>query len=334
MAPDVSGPSRNADEDAVREPPGNGLPERPELPDRPDLPDRRAPGDPEPRGREPETLPELRAEEVSGVVDRPRRGGPPMPPSTYAPRFRALTGALVGLGIGAAMLIVVALFAPGFSAGPPWSPWKPSAEGMAGADQIARHVGPAYHLSTGGRLVNVRGGPVRDDLLGTRAEVAVAHASELQSGMLVRGSSVMFQLCGTGPSCRIAGTPSRERFLLVRREALELALYSLRYLKGVDNVVAILPPTVKSAPGGRTPQLSAKPQRTALFFQRSQLQPALDRPLRSILPSPAPTVSSIGVAPEAALVRQLTDHNVFTYTFVQDGRNLSPVLLLVKPDGG
>ena len=53
---------------------------------------------------------------------------------------------------------------------------------------------------------------------------------------------VLYQMCGLGVNCQIdSGKPSNERMLLLRREGLELALYSFRYLKDVKQVVVLIP---------------------------------------------------------------------------------------------
>lgn len=294
-------------EDVARERPGDSEPTAPQ-------PDRL----PEP---EPERLPELRVEEVEGVLERRRRGGPPVPPSTYAPRFRALTGALVGVGVGAAMAAGIALFGRGFDPGPPWSSWQPTKQGDVGAEQIAKHVGPSYKLPTGDQLVLVRGGKLRvDPLPQLPVHIAVAgHGEEPHSE--VKGSTVQYQLCGLGDKCAIdKGKPSEERTLLLWREALELALYSFRYLKGLDNVVVFLPP----APG--------KDPSNVLMFRRNQLQPALERPLTATLPAPPPTVNSVEESPEADVVKRMTDRNHFIYSFTQE-QGLG-VLMVLKPPPG
>ena len=96
------------------------------------------------------------------------------------------------------------------------------------------------------------------------------------------GTTAVFNLCGLGSNCAIAGgTPSTDRLLLLRREALELALYTFRYVHNVDNVVSILPPgrtqavtTAKLADGSVTtarPSLRARASsvsRTAALSSR------------------------------------------------------------------
>ena len=56
-------------------------------------------------------------------------------------------------------------------------------------------------------------------------------------------NTLTFSLCGLGTSCSIAtGKPSVARGTLVRREILELALYTFKYVGGVKQVVAFMPP--------------------------------------------------------------------------------------------
>ena len=55
----------------------------------------------------------------------------------------------------------------------------------------------------------------------------------------------MYILCGAGgpPNCTInAGKPTEERAEVLRREALELALYTFRYVDHTDSVLISFPP--------------------------------------------------------------------------------------------
>jgi hypothetical protein len=135
-------------------------------------------------------------------------------------------------------------------------------------------------------------------------------------------------------NCSIGiGTPSTAR-LLLRREALELALYTLKYISATDNVVAILPP-------GRTQQTSAltksppstvagsssttKPVDVAVLFGRQELSFLLNHPLAASLPEQVPPlVSQIASAPEAGLVSQVTGNGLFSERLeqAQDGSSL------------
>jgi hypothetical protein len=277
----------------------------------------------EPRREEhPDLLP---APPPSRDVERVQPGGalgPPLPPSEHAPRFRMVTGGLVGVAIGALAAAAVLVAGGGPRQGLPWSHWKPSDRGTSkGAEQIARHVAPSYRLPSGDQIVLVTGGPLKVADLDLPVRIAVASGAGASDAQVVGGRSVMYVLCGLGPRCAIAkGKPTRTRFLLLSREALELALYSFRYLDGVKNVVALLPP-----------RLGQKPT-NALFFRRDDLQPALDHPLPATLPSPPPTLNSLDTSPEATLIKRLTDRNLFTYSF-QQGQDLGAFLVLNRQTG-
>ncbi len=102
----------------------------------------------------------------------------------------------------------------------------------------------------------------------------------------------------------------------------------------MHTVVAILPPgqTEQSSHLSRKPptgsQVSSNNTRSvdlALAFDRKELQPWLDRPLRATLPEPLPpTVQQMASAPEAELVSVITAHGLFSERTEQgqDGSNL------------
>jgi hypothetical protein len=136
-------------------------------------------------------------------------------------------------------------------------------------------------------------------------------------------STVAYNLCGLGSKdCSIGvGTASSQRLLLLRREALELALYTFKYLSGTQTVVAVLPPghteqsshlSPKPPTGNSASSNNTKAVTLAVAFDRKELQPWLDRPLRETLPEPIPpTVADMANAPEAELVSVITAHGLF-----------------------
>jgi hypothetical protein len=89
--------------------------------------------------------------------------------------------------------------------------------------------------------------------------------------------------------------------VVTRREALELALYTFRYIKNVNQVVVILPPKPGSKPS------------YAMFYQRSEVGASLDRPLSATLPGPPPVPPSVSKATQDA-INQLTLPNLFSFT--------------------
>ena len=138
----------------------------------------------------------------------------------------------------------VALAAPARDDGVPrgWSAWQPSTDDdAAAAKQIAEHVGPKYRLGDGDQLVAVQAGAL--EIADLPLSVALRTAADGGDIELIEGNGVMYTLNGLGPHGSIpGGKPSEERHLLLRREALELALYTFRYADDVDMVVTLLPP--------------------------------------------------------------------------------------------
>jgi hypothetical protein len=238
------------------------------------------------------------------LPERRRRAGAPAVAaagrSPYAPRFQFMTGALVAVGIAALLGITVAIVGmPPKHEGPPWSPWKPTTDGVAGAAQIASHVAPNYR-DGGVQLVKVDANDL--SYKGVPLLVALRTSAEEGGAIQIHGEKgVLYQLCGLTPTCAIDhGKATVERGYLMRREALELALYSFRYLDVKQVVVLIAPP-----PG--------KAQTIALYFQRDDVRAQLDRPLTSSLVPQPPTPSTVTLSPDFGLVKGATDESyVFT----------------------
>jgi hypothetical protein len=154
---------------------------------------------------------------------------------------------------------------------------------------------------------------------------------------LLSGKTIAFNMCGTGgKACAIGvGQPSTDRLLLLRREALELALYTFKYISGVQNVVAILPPghteqtsSLTSKPPASNTKTTSKPVDIAVLFIRDELKPLLTRPLTDTFPEQfppsVPELSQWHNTEEAGLVDQITAHGLFSERLVQaqDGSNL------------
>jgi hypothetical protein len=128
---------------------------------------------------------------------------------------------------------------------------------------------------------------------------------------------VLFNLCGLGKDCSIKeGKPTVARSLVLRREALELALYTFRYIKNVDEVVVLLPP----APGASASQ--------AMFYRRGELGASLSRPLRATLPGRPPAVNRLTKA-EGNFLDRLTAPNLFKFT-PREGQD-AHVYLVLQP---
>jgi hypothetical protein len=253
----------------------------------------------------------------------------------YASRFQLILGALLGI---AAVAIVSALLVgtgPKAKPDPHWSGWKPTTKDRSDASQeIANHVAPSYRLDEGGQLVAVTGGDLKA-AADIPARLALADPSNGNISVL-NGKGSLYVLCGLGPKCGIdQGTPSPQRHLLLRREALELALYTFRYVKNTDYVVALLPPTkaMKAMKATKTTKATkaTKAISNAVFFTRDDLRQQLDLPLTRTLPSPPPT--SDGLNPtEISTLESLTDNRMFQFKFEQ-GQDAT-VFLVLQPFAG
>jgi hypothetical protein len=263
--------------------------------------------------------------------DRPRY-------SRYSARFQFLLGALLAVGI-ASVALLVAVLAGGkddttivVKAGPPWSSWRPTATtGAAAAGQIASHVGKEYKLPNGQQLVGVVGSALELQQVPVTIAIQQPAAKGGAVDFLDDGAGVMYRMNGIGTSdSRIPGRPSTNRHMLLRREALELALYSFRYL-GVSQAVVLFPPSVRatrSATTGTVVESKANP--TALLFRRGQtdVQSALAHPLASTLAASTPTVSGVTRSPDARAVQTITDSKVYTYKLQEANADLRLFLIL------
>lgn len=272
----------------------------------------------------------LEAAPIDSTAARERSARP-----HQAQRFRLAFVALVvvclaSLG-GAVLLSNSSRHATGSS---DWSAWSPPDGGTQGAQEIADYLAPYYRAAPATQLSVV----TVLDLENPNNPIHVVVPANGSSGSLVPLSAkgtIVYNLCGTGSGdCSIgAGTPSAARLLLLRREALELALYTFKYIGGTQTVVAILPPgrTVQGCTG-----ICPKPQTTtrttpvnlALAFDRQELAPWLSRPIRSTLPEEIPpTVAQMPSAPEAELVSVITAHGLFS-EHVETAQDGSSVIVL------
>jgi hypothetical protein len=272
--------------------------------------------------------------------------------SPHAPRFRVAIVVLAGLAL-AAVVAAVAIGTQGRSGSQatlPWSLWKPTDSGAQGAREIADFIGPNYRISAADQLdvvtvVNLESSAAEQAAAqaqanGTSAtaqsglQVAVRPSAASSQVRLLGGNTVAYNLCGIGgKNCSIGtGKPSTDRLLLLRREALELALYTFKYIGGTDNVLAVLPPghaqttsTLSKTLPTSDASSSTKPVDIAVLFQRQELSPLLDHPLDLLLPEQEPpTVAQMPKAPEAPLVAQATSRGLFSEQLqqAQDGSSL------------
>jgi hypothetical protein len=252
--------------------------------------------------------PEVTAENALPTMGQAKR---------YTFRF-ALAYTALGIILAAAITgLIVLVIRPGHHAGPPWSAWKPpkgNAQKVAAA--IADHVAHRYVLSeNGGQLVAVIASKPQVTS-GTQniaiKAVAVRKAPQSNTGIAIYGTDKTedYTLCGLGSHCSISSgeaTPTRGR--LVRREALEVALYTFKFAPSVDSIAAFMPP----APGQSTSYI--------LYLRKDDLKDQLKQPLNKTLPLETPPLPTASDNVERATIDKLTLPHMFTYelTALQTG---------------
>jgi hypothetical protein len=228
-------------------------------------------------------------------------------------RFIAVYAALGLVLVGSIVAFVVFALRPTISPAKAWSSWRPSSgRTPAVAKQIADHVAPRYRLSQGGQLVAIV--PSAPAVTAGTQNVAINAVAirQPQSGttdvkQLSPGKTEMYSFCGLGEHCAIAtGQPSQTRGQLVRREALETALYTFKYVPVIDSVIVFMPPR-RDMPN----------QTTVLFFERERLSSRLKMPLSDTLPLRKPPSSDTYNSVEAATIDGLTLPSLYTSNLTQ-----------------
>lgn len=188
-----------------------------------------------------------------------------------------------------------------------WSAWQPASDGLAGAREIGEHVAAPYRLANGDQLVAPLVAPLNVNSVPI-SQIAVRNDTNNRNVLFYDAgfpTNTPYTLCGLGDRCSITGgKASPERSKLIRRQAVELALYTFKYMKGVDSLLAYLPP----APGNQLTNV--------LFLRKTDLKPQLERPLRESLPGRGPFIVGKPV-PNDALVTNLTNERSFKFNFQQ-----------------
>ncbi|MGH3105109.1 MAG: hypothetical protein ACRDN6_13530 [Gaiellaceae bacterium] len=269
----------------------------------------------------------LRREEEAAALVEPVRQRQGVYRYRFGLAYLALA-ILAGAGIGSAFVV---LDRPAKQSDL-WSTWRPVGSQATFDSQIANYVAGRYRLPSGNPLVLVVPGPPTisdgDTELAIRSVVIQDDPRGDANGFrnVDIGESRMYQLCGQGDRCSVGGgTPTPERLQVLRREALELALYTFKYGDDIDTVIALLPPNL-----GDTDDTSDDAA-VALFFEKSALRNQLEQPLRRTLLSANPPQAAELDTRESLIIEQLTGNRLFLYQFqqVQAG---GAVMLLARPN--
>jgi hypothetical protein len=269
----------------------------------------------------------------ASVVARPESRSERARRVAYRSRFAAffvVLAIIAGAGVGA-LLVLVGRGSP--APAPAWSAWQPTGSTERRSAQIADHVSDQYRLPSGKALVAVTfagpptvtgpdGSSFRVPALAVRPDTTAGRAEADDIDTINAQNTVMYTLCGLGEACSIAeGKPTVERGQLLRREALELALYSFHYLEGIESTLVLLPPRADGQAA------------TAVFIERGDVRAALDRPLEQTLTAPlTPGVGEIQ-ADEQRVVDRATRSRLYEYSYLQ-AQDGSPVMVLTPALSG
>jgi hypothetical protein len=256
--------------------------------------------------------------------------------TAYRNRFAAVYLGLAVVAGGAIGAFVVLLARPDAPAPEQWSSWAPSGSTDARVRQIADQVSARYKLPSGSQLAvatveappRVTVNADQPDLPVKRIVIRPDTSRGRQEASDVRvfdaSQTVVYKLCGLSQDCSISeGTASSDRHTLLRREALELALYTFRYVDDASHVVVFLPPPpVTNMTQERQPQ-------TSVFLARGDVRAQLRRPLAFTLSTEAPSVGEISVQ-EYPRIAELTNDRTYTFEYSYQPADNS-VLAVLSP---
>ncbi|HSC92690.1 MAG TPA: hypothetical protein VLB86_13650 [Gaiellaceae bacterium] len=253
------------------------------------------------------------------LVPRPREE-PRVHRLRFALAYLALA-VLAGAAVGATILLSDS---DRHTSGLAWSTWKPDGKDGERPKQIADFVASRYTQPSGSQLVLVFGGPpsikTADTEVPIRWVAIGADENAEDPEVVATDDALMYVLCGFGENCAIdQGEPSQERYRLLRREALELALYTFKYVGGTDSVIVLLPPSQDT----QTQETAS----TALFFRKGDFDAELDRPLELTLSRPHPPTATQTDPAESLTVDRLTRPRLFTYEYRQAPEGSAVMLL-------
>jgi hypothetical protein len=184
---------------------------------------------------------------------------------------------------------------------PAWSSFEPEGNGLARATSIANHVAKDYRSGNTQVAVVEAQPPVVQNTPIDVIAVARDRIQEVGGGFITvepADKSLFYVMCGLGQACALSRNTDASQSLL-RRQALELSLYTFKYMENIDSVVTLLPPR-----GEET---------MAIYLRRRGYEQLLEKPLHRTL-SATPPYSSATIS-DAPLVDRLTQHREFPAYF-------------------
>jgi hypothetical protein len=182
-----------------------------------------------------------------------------------------------------------------------WAAYQPESDGFQAAREMAQEIATRYKGATGEQLAAITASPGEIQGLPVRyVAIRAGQRSRLDAGdvsVLDPGATILYTFCGLGGqrNCALPGQPSAQRSLLLRREALELSLYTFKHMKDVESVISLLPPPAENT-------------NLAVFLRRDHkgIEAALDKPLAATLPSAPPYFTDNITTGEAEAINRIT----------------------------
>jgi hypothetical protein len=226
-------------------------------------------------------------------IEKPAASGAERADSpAYYKRFSLAYTALIVLAVASVGALVWILVRPAATHSPPWSKFVPSGASLDRERQIATQVSSEYEASPGNLLVTVFPGPLQAPgvvqgnngpqsvqvpitLIAVQPDVSTGQHEQGDFTFYQPDSTVGYEMCGFSDTQRNCAAPSvtgADPEQLLRREALELALYTLKYVSGTNAVITYLPPTSNPLAPTR-----------AVFVTRNDVKKNLDLPLSRTL---------------------------------------------------
>lgn len=188
-------------------------------------------------------------------------------------------------------------------------------DGFQRAREIATEVGRQYRGANGEQIVAVTAQP--GEVSGLPLQyIALRHGrnqplTEGDVSVVEPGETALYSFCGLAgeQNCALPGEATPDRLMLLRREAVELSLYTFKFLPEIQTVVSLLPPV----PRGE----GQAPQTFAIYFQRRHLESVLGAPITKTLPERPPFAEGDIAQGETEMINRLTETRLFTSSFEQ-----------------
>jgi hypothetical protein len=255
------------------------------------------------------------AQVIEHRSDRARNSG-------YHFRFSLVYALLAAIAAASIAALVVVLVRPDAAKTQNWSKFEPTGSAIARTRQIATRVSGEYQLQAGHKLAAVVPSPLQTtrflqgdtgpvsvevpiSTLAVQPDVSTGKHEEGDYKLFNASTTVAYQMCGfgtTSQNCAITGKATTARGQLLRREALELSLYTLKYVPGTNAVLTYLPPRADQA---------APP--TSVLVARSDVKALLGKPLTDTL---KPKSIVLGDKPaDFTAVDRITLPRLYTYDY-------------------